>query len=115
MSPSLKKALLPLILLMLTIVASYGTIRQKDHGINVLKKISFPPTAGAWIGSDVKQKLNLGQGQLAYIGEYQMKKYVNQETGAVVFVTIMSVGNFHHPKLCFSGSGYVPEDLPDTS
>jgi EpsI family protein len=69
--------------------------------------------AGDWKGEEVKQQLNLGKGLYAYLGDYQMMRYTNS-TGSRVFITLLDAGNFHHPKLCFSGSGYEPKELPDT-
>lgn len=110
----LRKIAAPSILIVAVIFISYGTPRDTRHQpSNVLKKINLPLLAGDWQGEDVDEKLNLGEGYYAYIADMKTLKYVNPK-GERIFFTLMDAGNFHHPRLCFQGAGYEPEDLPDT-
>ncbi len=108
-----QKPLLISILLVIAIVLAYGTPRPKYQGTVILKTITLPDKMGDWSGEDVEQKLNLGQDKYFFIDEIKTKKYVNSQ-GMTIYFTLLDAGNFHHPRLCFSGAGYTPEDLPDT-
>lgn len=108
------KTLIAIILSVVTFSISYSTPpKLKYASTNVLKKIDLPMTAGDWRGENVDLKLALGEGLLAYIGDIIMRKYINSKKQSV-YILMMDAGNFHHPKLCFSGSGYTAEDLQDT-
>lgn len=110
----MKRPLIAITLIIVTMAASFAIPRPKYVPTNILKEVTLPLSAGTWTGQDVDQKLNLGEGLLSYIGDILMRKYVNDK-GEVVYLIVMDAGNFHHPKLCFSGSGYNPKDMPDTN
>ncbi len=107
------KLLIPIGLLIATMALCFGSTHKKYQGTNVLKTLSLPLDIGNWKGQEVKQQLNLGEGSLAYLGDYQMIKYTNS-THDQIFITLLDAGNFHNPKLCFSTSGYLPMEMPDT-
>ena len=108
-----QKPLVVISLLIITMALAYGLPRPKYQSTDILKTITLPDRAGNWRGEDIKQQLNLGQAQYFYIDDIKTKKYVNAQ-GITIYFTLLDAGNFHHPKLCFSGAGYTPEDLPDT-
>lgn len=108
-----QKPLLIIIFLVAALAFAYGTPRPKYQSTEILKTITLPDKIGQWKGEDVKQQVNLGQNQYFFIDDIKTKKYVNTE-GMTIYFTLLDAGNFHHPRLCFSGAGYTPQDLPDT-
>ena len=102
-----------MIMLVIAIALAYGTPRPKYQSTDIIKTIILPNKAGIWNGEDVKQKVNLGQDQYFFIDDIKTKKYVNSK-GITIYFTLLDAGNFHHPRLCFTGAGYTPEDMPDT-
>ena len=108
-----QRPLLLIFLLIITIVMAYGTPRPKYQSTDILQTITLPDKIGNWSGEDVKQQVNLGQQQYFFIDDIKTKKYVNAQ-GMTIYLTLLDAGNFHHPKVCFSGAGYTAQDLPDT-
>jgi EpsI family protein len=108
-----QKPLIIVFLLIIAIVLAYGSPRPKYQSTNILKTITLPGKLGFWSGEDVKQQVNFGQKQYFFIDDIKTKKYVNAQ-GMTVYFTVLDAGNFHHPRVCFSGAGYTALDLPDT-
>lgn len=107
-----------IILAILLVVISLSWIyvfkkNQTYQAAGIFQKLDLPRQIDGWNGQEVKQDLQLGQGLFSYIGAYQMLKYKHQD-GRIIFVTLMDAGNFHHPKLCFKGSGYVAQEHANT-
>ena len=108
------KPLFVLLLATITIILAYGSPRIKYQGTGILENITLPAAAGDWNGEDVRQEMNLGQDRYFYIHGVKTKKYTNAK-GDVVYFTVMEAGNFHHPRTCFSSSGYEGADMADTA
>lgn len=106
-----RRPLIAIALLITTIVLCYALPKPKYEGIGLLKTIELPDINEHWIGEDVKQDLHLTEGGLSYISGLKTKQYLSKSD--IIYVTLIDAGNFHHPKACFSGAGYVPEDLDD--
>lgn len=111
--PTAKRSYLILALLMAALLLSYSTPRKKYVSPGILKTIHLPDQTGSWSGENFENNLRLGEGLLTYLSDIKTKKYLRN--GQVLYVTLMDAGNFHHPKLCFTGSGYTAEDLQDTT
>jgi EpsI family protein len=99
------------ILLLAAIAASFGVPRPKYQGLNVLAKLNVPLVIGDWQGKDVAD-LNMEDGRYNFISKIFARTYANKE-GVNLDLFILDAGNFHNPKICFTGAGFKISEVPD--
>jgi EpsI family protein len=110
-----KKTLTAIIILILAILISYSLPKTKYTGTGFISKLKIPKSLSGWTGKDVTQEvgLNLNEDKYNFVSEALAYQYVNKEGKSLLFI-ILDAGNFHHPKVCFTGAGYKIRELPDT-
>ena len=110
-----KKILTVIILLILTIIISYSLPKVKYTGTGFISELKIPKSIPGWTGKDVTQQvgLNLNEDKYNFVSGALAYQYVNNEGKTLLFI-ILDAGNFHHPKVCFTGAGFKIEELPDT-
>lgn len=110
-----KKILAVIVLLVFAILASYSLPRAKYMGTGFISELNIPKEISGWTGKDVtlevglnmdEEKYNFVSGALAY-------QYVNNAGKRLLFI-ILDAGNFHHPKVCFTGAGFEISERPET-
>ena len=104
-----------LILLSLAIFLSFAFPRTKYVGTNFISGLSLPLTFSEWQGQDVTKHLNINAADTTFnfISKAIANQYVNTRGESILFI-VLDAGNFHHPKVCFTGAGYKIKELPDT-
>ncbi len=101
------------------LAATYGLtlLAPKAHyrgTPDLVSSMAVPRYADGWLGSDVSKKLNLQEDRFRFISRAFAREYTDPE-GHSLLLLILDAGNFHHPKVCFSNSGFTVRDLPSTT
>jgi EpsI family protein len=104
-----------LILLSLTMLLSFAFPRTKYVGTNFISALEVPYEFTKWEGQDVSKKLNINTADTTFnfINKALANQYINSKGESLLFI-ILDAGNFHHPKVCFTGAGYKIKELDDT-
>jgi EpsI family protein len=111
------KFLIVLTVLGLSIVASYSLPKAKYVGTGFISQLDIPDSFGNWRGNDVSNEVglrNLSTATYNFVGEAYAYKFVNNSGQSLLFI-ILDAGNFHHPKVCFTGAGFEIKELDDTT
>lgn len=110
-----KKYTAVIILLILTIAISYSLPKTKYVGTGFISRLNVPKSINGWTGRDVTGEvgLNLESDKYGFVSEALAYQYVNSEGKSLLFI-ILDAGNFHHPKVCFTGAGFKIKELSDT-
>jgi len=110
-----KKTLTVIIILILAILISYSLPKAKYTGTGFISELTIPKSISGWTGRDVTQEvgLNLNEEKYNFVSGALAYQYVNEEGKTLLFI-ILDAGNFHHPKVCFTGAGFKIKELPDT-
>jgi EpsI family protein len=114
--PNMKiKYLIVISILIVAGVLTYAVPKPPRYqGTGILKSINLPSNIGQWTSQPMADNtINLNAKYTAYINDYKTIKYVHSN-GAVIYLSVLDAGNFHNPRLCFTGSGYEAEEMPDT-
>jgi len=99
------------VLLLAAIAVSFCLPRPKYQGLNVLAKLNVPQAIGEWQGKDVAD-LNMEDGRYNFISKIFARTYTDKE-GISLNLFILDAGNFHNPKICFTGAGFKIGEAPD--
>lgn len=105
-----KKQTIVVILLILTIFASFFLPKAKYNGINILKEINIPLRMSGWRSTDVSSQLNPQDKRYNFIGDIFARIYADDYGESLLFL-VLDAGNFHNPKICYGNSGYEARDL----
>lgn len=110
-----KKTLMVIIMLILAILISYSLPKAKYTGTGFISELKIPKEISGWTGRDVTKEvgLNLNEDKYDFVSGALAYQYVNREGKSLLFI-ILDAGNFHHPKVCFTGAGFKIKELPDT-
>ncbi len=110
-----KKYLIVIILLMFSILIGYSLPKAKYTGTSFIPGLKIPKLISGWMGKDVTKEVGLNVKSTTYdfVSEALAYNYVNKEGKNLLFL-ILNAGNFHHPKVCFTGAGFKIKELADT-
>jgi EpsI family protein len=111
----LSKTLIIIVILICTILISFLLPKAKYTGTGFISKLQMPDQFSEWKGRDISEEvgLRLNSEAFNFISEALAYQYVNRKGETLLFI-ILDAGNFHHPKVCFTGAGYKIKDLPAT-
>jgi EpsI family protein len=109
------KKTLTVIILILTILISYSLPKAKYTGTGFISELKIPQEISGWTGRDVTKEvgLNVSSSRYDFVSGALAYQYINKEGKSLLFI-ILDAGNFHHPKVCFTGAGFKIKELPDT-
>ena len=109
------KYIIVIVLLLTVIIVSYSVPKAKYVGTNFIPELNIPFTFSTWQGKDVSQSLNINAANtnFNFINNGLAYSYVNHSGQNLLFI-VLDAGNFHHPKVCFTGAGYKIRELPDS-
>ncbi len=109
------KHIIIIFLLLIAISVSYFAPRAKYVGTNFISAMEVPLAFAEWQGTDVSKALNINTADtnFNFINDAIAYNYVNRNGKNLLFI-ILDAGNFHHPKVCFTGAGFDITELPDT-
>ena len=115
MKINFNKSIVVLLLLIATLILRYSMPQAKYVGTNFISSIEVPLSFRGWQGKDVTKELNINieESQFNFINDAMANAYVNANGSNLLFI-VLDAGNFHHPKVCFTGAGYEIKDLEDT-
>lgn len=110
-----KKNLTVIIILILAILISYSLPKAKYTGTGFISELKIPKEISGWTGRDVTKEvgLNANSSEYDFVSGALAYQYINEKGKSLLFI-ILDAGNFHHPKVCFTGAGYKIKELPDT-
>jgi EpsI family protein len=100
------------LIFLLALAAIYGIPRPKYHGTNVLQELDVPLSFGAWHGQDNPDEAQPLDDKFNFINTLISRTYTGPQ-GETLDLMILDAGNFHNPKICMGGAGYIARDLPD--
>ena len=90
----------------------YAFPRTQYKSPDALSKIRIPDHFGYWQSRDVTRKLNLNDVRYNFMNGVTAREFAN-DLGEHFLFLVLDAGNFHHPRVCFSGSGYDIKQLKD--
>lgn len=96
-------------------VLSFAFPKAKYTGTNFISQLDIPYKFNEWVGKDVTSELNIQaeNDRYSFVGDVLAYEYVNKQGKNLLFI-ILDAGNFHHPKVCFTSSGFKLKELNDT-
>jgi EpsI family protein len=109
-----RNSVIIIILLAAAMVLSFIFPREKYVGTKFLSSVNIPSSLPEWTGANITSDLSVNNSDDKYnfISETIAYQYVNTEGKKLIFI-ILDAANFHHPKVCFTNSGFKTKDLPD--
>jgi len=99
-----------IILLLSSIIYCFAFPKAKYVSTNILPQLRIPYKMAGWQGKDITEELNLDDERYNFISQVFAREYVNSY-GENLLLLILDAGNFHHPKVCFSSSGFKIREL----
>ncbi len=104
-----------IILLLSSIILSFAFPKAKYAGTGFISKLKIPYTISEWQGKDITENLglNVEDDINKFISGALVYEYVNRDRKNLLFI-ILDAGNFHHPNVCFTSSGFTIKELKDT-
>jgi len=110
-----KKQLITILLLSITIAVSFCLPKHKYTSPKIIPELKIPQNInGWWYGIDVSKKLNIQDERYNFVSDVFASIYADKYKDSLLFI-ILDAGNFHHPKVCFSSSGYKIKEIPQTT
>jgi len=106
-----KRPLLVLILLACTALIAFTIPKAKYSSPDILSRLRIPAAFENWESKDVSGQINTNDLRYNFISEVFARIYANHSTDQALLFLVLDAGNFHNPKVCFSGSGYAARDL----
>ncbi len=106
-----------LAVIILSVSFVYLVPRAKYKGAPVTSGVlnAVPENVKSWQGTDISGMNNQEKGHVYnFISRIVAYQYENKKVSeyGISFI-ILDAGNFHYPKVCFKGSGFVSEELPE--
>ncbi len=103
------------VLLLIVITVSYTVPQAKYIGTDFITGLEVPFKFHDWKGRDVSKALNIkaASTNFNFVNKALANEYINNSGQNLIFI-ILDAGNFHHPKVCFTGAGYKIKELTDT-
>jgi len=112
---SRQKSIIVIAILILTVVLTYTLPRARYRGSGFISGLNLPVNLNGWQGRDITDHLNLNfdKNWNKFISEALVYTYKHENGSRLVFI-ILDAGNFHHPNVCFTASGYEIQEMDDT-
>ena len=104
-----------IILFLSSIILSFAFPKAKYVGTGFISKLKIPYTISEWQGKDITENLDLNveDDRYKFISGALAYEYVNKD-GMNLLLLILDAGNFHHPHVCYTSSGFTVKELKDT-
>lgn len=110
----MKNPVLIIVLLLVTMGASFFIPLPKYTSLNILSTIDIPTQMPGWRSVDVSKELNLKDERYNFINNVFARIYYNGYGEQVLFL-VLDAGNFHNPKVCYTSTGFKVQELQDAS
>lgn len=106
------KPLVVSVLLLGTIAVVFLVPKPKYQGSAILTQIKVPLKFAGWTGKDTSEEAKSQADKNEFISMILSYEYTNA-AGEIVYFSILDAGNFHNPKICMGGAGYINREMPD--
>jgi len=106
------RAFIAFFLLAAALAPVYFLPKPKYTSPDVLSTFKIPARMKYWQSRDVSDRLDIRDKRYAFVSKILVRQYVNDLGESLLFM-VLDAGNFHHPKVCFSASGFSPMPQPD--
>lgn len=98
--------------LLITGFVCFALPKPKNESLNILPSMKIPESMKYWRSIDVSSRLNLQDSIYNFVSGVIARQYVS-DLGDSLLLLVLDAGNFHHPKVCFKGSGFLPRPIDD--
>lgn len=109
------KPVIASLILIVTILATFALPRPKYQGTSVLRELSIPFEFGEWKSIDYSADVATSKDDRYNFISGAFARIYAQRDGRSLLLLILDAGNFHHPQLCYVGSGFQNTELGDTA
>jgi len=101
-------------LLLATIAICFILPKPKYESPDIIGQLDIPYTMRSWRSKDMAKTLNLQQDdRYTFISDVFARLYGTRYGENILFI-VLDAGNFHHPKVCFTSSGFKMQELDNT-
>lgn len=100
------------LILIVTIIVCFTLPKPKYQGTSILQDLNVPFTLGnQWQSVDYTNNLSTTKDdRFNFLSGAFARIYGTREGKSLLFL-ILDAGNFHHPQLCYGGSGFKTKEL----
>ncbi|MCB9772129.1 MAG: exosortase-associated EpsI family protein [Candidatus Omnitrophica bacterium] len=100
------------LILIVTIIVAFTLPKPKYQGTSILQDLNMPFTLGnQWQSVDYTNNLSTTKDdRFNFLSGAFARIYGTQDGKSLLFL-ILDAGNFHHPQLCYGGSGFKTKEL----
>ena len=102
------KNLIIIAILSITIAASFGFPQKKYQSFDIIEYLDIPLSFNDWSGRVVINKQKTLGKKFNFINKSK-QFYFWKKDGSEVYFSLLNAGNFHNPKVCYTGIGYKPQ------
>ncbi len=99
------------LVLLTAIVASFAVPRHKYQGTSILKDLNMPFSLSNWQSVDYSNNLSTTKDDRFNFLSGAFARIYGTREGKSLLLLILDAGNFHHPQLCYGGSGFKIKEL----
>ncbi len=102
------------LLIGVTIAYCFLVPKPKYQGVMILKELHVPTATINWRSEDFSQNIARAKDdRFNFLSEVFARVYGTSD-GRSLLLLLLDAGNFHHPRLCYGGSGFKSQDLSET-
>jgi hypothetical protein len=103
------------LILIITITVSFALPKPKYVGTSILNDLNMPTTLRDWKSLDYTNNLSTTKDDRFNFLSGAFARIYGVREGRSLLMLILDAGNFHHPQLCYGGSGFKITELPETA
>jgi len=96
-----------IVILCLTLVTAYSIPQKKYRGFDVIQYIDIPLEFSGWKGREIPTD-NDNDDNFIFINKSHRYSFWSEDR-SLVYLTFLNAVNFHHPKICYLNTGYIPQ------
>jgi EpsI family protein len=100
-----------LLIFSLTAIGAFALPNQRLQRSLYIEHLSIPLEIKSWQGEDIASVVDPADDRFRFVNDIFARYYVNKKEDNILFL-ILDAENFHHPKTCFTSSGFSIRDLP---
>jgi hypothetical protein len=101
------KSLIIIAILSISIVASFCFPKTRYQSFDIIEYLNIPLSIKNWSGSEMPNNDEKLKKNFNFINNSK-QYYFWKEDGTEIYFSLLNAGNFHNPKICYTGIGYKP-------
>ena len=102
------------LVLIVTILVSFAIPKPKYQGTSILSDLNMPTELAEWKSLDYSNNLTTTKDDRFNFLSGAFARIYGVQEGRALLMLILDAGNFHHPQLCYNGSGFKITELGET-